>query len=59
MNSRDFYNLVKMTRYAQKKYLSALSETEQQGWLAASRSYEMKLDDEIERVEQILKEKRT
>lgn len=57
MNSKDFYNLVKMTRYAQKKYLSAQSEIEKQGWLATSKGYEKKLDDEIERVEQILKQK--
>lgn len=56
MNSKDFYNLVKMTRYAQKKYLSAQSEIEKQGWLA-TKGYEKKLDDEIDRVEQILKEK--
>ena len=55
MNSKDFYNLVKMTRYAQKKYLSAQSEIEKQGWHATSKGYEKKLDDEIERVEQILK----
>lgn len=48
-----------MTRYAQKKYLSAQSEIEKQGWLATSKGYEKKLDDEIDRVEQILKEKET
>ena len=48
MDSKDFYNLVKMTRYAQKKYLSAQSEIEKQGWLATSKGYEKKLDDEIE-----------
>lgn len=57
MNSKDFYNLVKMTRYAQKKYLSAQNEIEKQGWLTTSKGYEKKLDDEIDRVEQILKEK--
>mgnify|MGYP007063205816 FL=1 len=39
MNSKDFYNLVKMTRYAQKQYLSALGDIEKQGWLATSKGY--------------------
>ena len=50
MNPREFYELVKMTRYAQKQFFSATSSIEKKGWLATSKSYEKKLDDEIERV---------
>ena len=58
MNSKDFYNLVKMTRYAQKKYLSAQSEIEKQGWLATNKGYEKKHNNKNDSVEQILKEKK-
>lgn len=57
MDSREFYNLVKMTRYAQKQFFSAKDTIEKKGWLATSKGYEKKLDDEIERVEKIIKEK--
>lgn len=57
MNSREFYQLVKMTRYAQKQFFSAKDSIEKKGWLATSKSYEKKLDDEIERVDKIVKEK--
>lgn len=57
MNPREFYELVKMTRYAQKQFFSATSSIEKKGWLATSKSYESKLDAEIERVEKIIKQK--
>lgn len=46
-----------MTRYAQKQFFSAKDSIEKKGWLATSKSYEKKLDDEIERVDKIVKEK--
>lgn len=57
MNSREFYNLVKMTRYAQKRFFSATNSIEKKGWLATSKGYENKLDAEIERVEKIINNK--
>lgn len=57
MNPREFYELVRMTRYAQKQFFSATNSIEKQGWLATSKGYEKKLDDEIGRVDKIIKEK--
>lgn len=57
MNPREFLDLVKMTRYAQKQFFSATSSIEKKGWLTTSKSYESKLDAEIERVEKIIKQK--
>ena len=57
MNSREFYQLVKMMRYAQKQFFSTKDSIEKKGWLATSKGYEKKIDDEIERVDKIIKQK--
>lgn len=45
-------------RYAQKNFFAAKDKIEKQSWLRASRAYEKAMDDEIDRVNGILNEKR-
>lgn len=53
MNARQFYEEVKKMRYLQKKYFL----TRDHRALEASKKFEMLIDEEIERVEQLLNEK--
>lgn len=53
MNARQFYEEVKKMRYLQKKYFL----TRDHRALEASKKFEKLIDEEIERVEQLLNEK--
>lgn len=53
MNARQFYEEVKKMRYLQKKYFL----TRDHRALEASKKFEKHIDEEIERVEQLLNEK--
>ena len=53
MNARQFYEEVKKMRYLQKKYFL----TRDHRALEASKKLEKRIDEEIERVEQLLNEK--
>ena len=53
MNARQFYEEVKKMRYLQKKYFL----TRDHRALEASKKIEKRIDEEIERVEQLLNEK--
>lgn len=53
MNARQFYEEVKKMRYLQKKYFL----TRDHRSLEASKKFEKRIDEEIERVEQLLNEK--
>ena len=53
MNARQFYEEVKKMRYLQKKYFL----TRDHRALEASKKSEKRIDEEIERVEQLLNEK--
>ena len=52
-NARQFYEEVKKMRYLQKKYFL----TRDHRALEASKKFEKRIDEEIERVEQLLNEK--
>lgn len=58
MKPKEFYDLAVKMRYAQKSFFAAKDKTEKQSWLRASRAYEKAMDDEIDRVNGILNEKR-
>ena len=53
MNARQFYEEVKKMRYLQKKYFLIRDHRA----LEASKKFEKRIDEEIERVEQLLNEK--
>ena len=55
MRPKEFYDLAVKLRYAQKRYFSATDKTEKQAWLRASMAYEKQMDDEIDRVNGIVK----
>ena len=54
MDARQFFNLVSEMRNKQKEYF----KTHTQSALKESRALEKRVDDEIARVTQVLKEKR-
>lgn len=53
MNARQFYEEVKKMRYLQKKYFL----TRDHRVLEVSKKFEKRIDEEIERVEQLLNER--
>lgn len=54
MDARQFFNLVSEMRNKQKEYF----KTHTQSALKESKTFEKRVDEEIARVEQLLKEKR-
>lgn len=54
MDARQFFNLVSEMRIKQKEYF----RTRTQSALKESKTFEKRVDEEIARVEQLLKEKR-
>ena len=55
MTPKEFYDLAVKMRYVQKKFFAAKDKEEKQVWLRASRAYERQMDDEIDRVNGIIK----
>lgn len=54
MNAREFYDLTKAMRVAQKNFFAAKDKQEKQNWLIKSKSFELRIDEEIARVDAIL-----
>lgn len=54
MNAREFYDLTKAMRVAQKNFFAAKDKQEKQNWLIESKSFERRIDEEIARVDAIL-----
>lgn len=57
MKPKEFYDLAVKMRYVQRKYFAAKDKSEKQMWLRARKSYEKQMDDEIDRVTGIVREK--
>lgn len=54
MNAQQFYNLVKEMRKAQKRYFFSKQPSD----LQEAKRYERDIDEEIKRVEKVLKQRR-
>lgn len=57
MNAREFYELARSMRQAQRRYFSTRRLPEGSKWLAESKLLEKRMDDEIARVDGILAER--
>lgn len=57
MKSKEFFDLAVKMRYVQKHYYLSTDKETRKAWRRACKAYEKKMDDEIDRVTAIIREK--
>lgn len=59
MKSKEFFDLAVKMRYVQKHYYLSTDKETRKAWRRSCKAYEKKMDDEIDRVTAIIREKAT